>query len=314
MNTLNLNKENNETIKAKYVGELKGLLADARSKGLTVAIIKVPRYLFAIDKAYQTEERTERDLGYLINNFKREKLLPVCGVPHDEEGLIYLFDGSGRLEASGIVDERRGTHEYDYLECMVVLNAPTEPKARRKYEAEQYAFQNVGTKRVTPLQRHGAYECLEYPPVMVLNKMRDKYGFAYSKGSGKKIAGYLGSYSEAFEICKVLGEEGADYVFGVCQKAGLNLKANGYATYMLRALRDMYRLYPEYRKESAEYLSKWLRKYDPAKFKAKAVARYGMLDQKTACSLYLEDLLVDNMDFMHVREVDGKVVTMIKVA
>ena len=311
MNTLNLN---NETIKAKYVGELKGLLADARSKGLTVTIIKVPRYLFAIDTAYQTAERTERDLSYLINDFKKEKLLPVCGVPHYEEGLIYLFDGSGRLEASGIVDKIRGTHEYDYLECMVILNAPTEPNARRKYEAEMYAFQGNGSKRVTPLQKHGAYECMENQAVMTLNKMRDKYGFVYSKGSGRKTAGYLGSYSEAFNICKSLGENGADYIFGICQKAGFNLKANGYATYVLRALRDIYKLYPDHRKESAEYLSKWLRKYEPAVFKAKAVARYGMLDQRIACSLYLEDLLVDNIDFMHVREVEGKTVTMKKVA
>lgn len=308
-----MSNKNNVTVlsNASEIGELKGLLAPARDQGLTVAIVKLPRKLFAIDTAYQTEERTERDLHYLIKDFKKEKLLPVIGVPHDEEGKVYLVDGYGRWQAGEIIDKRNGTNEYEYMQCMVILNAPTEPEDRRIYEAEQYAFQNVGTSRVTPLQKHGAYTCMKYPAAVILNKMKEKYNFTLSKGSGQRTAGVLGSYSTAFEICKKHGEECADYIFDICEKAGFHIKGNGYSTYVLMALKDIWKYYPEQRERAAEYLASWLREREPAQFKAKAVARYGMLDHRTACSLYLEDLLVDNIDLQHVRSVDGKTVSMV---
>ena len=84
------------TYNSNDIGELRGLLASARSQGLKVAIIKIPVRLFAIDEKYQTSIRTNRSLKYLIDNFDDAKLLPVTGVPHDEEGKIYLVDGYGR--------------------------------------------------------------------------------------------------------------------------------------------------------------------------------------------------------------------------
>lgn len=80
-------------INVSNVSELRGLLSAARSTGEPVAIIKIPARLMAIDKRYQTELRTERDLGYLINNWDERKLLPLTVVPHDEEGLVYITDG-----------------------------------------------------------------------------------------------------------------------------------------------------------------------------------------------------------------------------
>ena len=167
-------------INTNEVGELKGLLASAREQGLPVAIIKIPVRLFAIDSAYQTPNRTERDLRYLVNNFDERKLLPVTGVPHDEEGKIYLVDGYGRWKASQLVDPVK----YETLSCMVILNAPMEPKARQKFEAEQYAYQNINVSKVRPIQKHGAMEVLEDSAVIAMNKMQKKYGFLYSKEKG----------------------------------------------------------------------------------------------------------------------------------
>lgn len=299
---------------ANEVGELKGLLAAAREKGQNVAIIRIPVRLFAIDEAYQTEERTNRNLSYLVNNFTKEKLLPVTGVPHDEEGKIYLTDGYGRWKASQMVDKNKGTNEYECLDCMVILNAPTDPEKRRMYEAEQYAFQNKNVSRVTPLQKHGAYECMKYPAALIINKMKEKYQFTFSKEKGQRTAGVLGSYSEVFETCKTYGEECADYIFDICQKSGFHIKSNGYSTYVIRSLKDIWKYYPENRKETSEYLSNWLREREPANFKAKAMSRYGMLDTRIACSLYLEDLLVDNIDLSHVRCVEGKSITILSRA
>lgn len=292
---------------ANEIGELKGLLASAREQGLRTAIIKIPVRLFAIDETYQTPIRTNRNLSYLISNFDDNKLLPVTGVPHNEEGKIYLVDGYGRWKASQIVDAEK----YKALECLVILNAPTEPRERQKFEAEQYAFQNIGTKRITPIEKQGAFYCMEYPAAITMEELRKKYGFTYVNEKGKRSAGVLGSYNEMFRVCEKYGQACADYILTVCEKARFNIKPNGYSTYVVIALRDIWRFYPEHREDTSSFLSKWLREYEPAKFKSKAVARYGMLDQRTACSLYLEDLVVDNIDLSHVRAVEGKLVTMI---
>lgn len=306
---------NNNTILTatvnENIGELRGLLAASRAQGLSVAILKIPVHLFAIDKAYQTIERTGRDLDYLVNDFKKEKLLPVTGVPHDEEGKIYLVDGYGRWKASQIVDERCGTNEYKYLDCMVILNAPTEPVARRKYEAEMYALQNKNVAKVTPLQKHGAYRCLENDTVFLMDKMKEKYGFLYNNEAGDRSVGIVKSYTEVFNICKNHKEACIDYIFDICRRSGFNMKTNGYAVYVIRTLKDVWRLYPDNREETSDFLSNWLRKIEPIQFKASATAKYGMLDYNMACSLYIEDLLVDNIGISHVRAVNGKSVKII---
>ena len=76
----------------------------------------------------------------------------------------------------------------------------------------------------------------------------------------------------------------------------------------------MYKLYPSNRKDIAQFLGSYLRKYDPIKLKANAVTRYSMLDCRTAMSLYIEDLCVDNIGLSHKRIVEGKSVTEIKSA
>lgn len=311
---MEIKKMNNTILTAtatENIGELRGLLAASRAQGLSVAILKVPVHLFEIDPTYQTEERTGRSLSYLANNFKKEKLLPVTGVPHDEEGKIYLVDGYGRWKASQIVDERCGTNEYKYLDCMVILNAPTEPVARRKYEAEMYAFQNQGIARVTALQQHGAYRCLEYDAVLLMDKMKEKYGFEYKAVQGRRNSGVIGSYSELFSICRIHKEPCVEYIFDTCRKAGFHIKANGYAVYVMRGLKDIWRFYPNHRQETSALLANHLRFLDPVQFKANAVTKYGLLDYKTACSLHLEDIVVESLNVAHARKVNGKDVTVV---
>lgn len=292
---------------ANDIGELRGLLASARSQGSKVAIIKIPVRLFAVDEKYQTSIRTNRSLKYLIDNFDDAKLLPVTGVPHDEEGKIYLVDGYGRWQASQIVDPVK----YEYLECLVILSAPTELEERRKFEAEQYAFQNKAVAKMTAIQKHGAYEVMGNPTALAIDELMEKYDFTFVSEQGNRSAGILGSYSSLWDIVKVYGKECGDYIFDLLRKAGFNKKSNGYSKYMLRALKDIYKYYPENRTEAKEYLSSWLRKRDSTQVKSEAVSSYPMLDYVTACSLYLEDLLVENLELNHVRTVDGKKVKLL---
>lgn len=297
-------------INMNEVGELKGLLANAREMGLPVAIIRIPVRLFAIDPMYQTPNRTERDLRYLVSNFDERKLLPVTGVPHDEEGKIYLVDGYGRWQASQQVDPKK----YETLPCMVILNAPTEKRERQKFEAEQYAYQNKNVAKVKPIQKHGALEILGDPAILAINKMKEKYNFSYSRDAGQRELGVLGSYAQTYKIAKNQGINCLDYIFYICQESGFDRKKNGYSSNVINALKDMYKLYPENREETAKFLSSHLRKMDPAKLKANAVSQYLLIDFRMATSLYLEDLITENLKLAHKRKVEGKVVTEIRSA
>lgn len=286
------------------VDELKGLLTMARSQGLNRIIIKVPVRLLAIDTRYQVDIRTKRHLGYLVNNWDERKLLPLVGVPHDEEGIIALVDGMGRTKASQIVDPQK----YEYMECMVLLDYPSDQEDRLRFEAELFAHQNKDVAKLSLVQKHGALRCLDDKAILIMDKMKDKYGFEYIYNPGKRRAGVIGSYSELYHTCKLKGEECISYIFDIIKNSAFDRKQDGYAVYVVRSLRDAWTYYPENRNETLEFLSEYLRKYEPSKFKADAVSKYKMLDYKTAVSLHVEDLIVESFNVDHVRETDGHII------
>lgn len=303
--TANITKVVDNVAKVKAdpanVSELRGLLAEAKRSSADVAIIKIPARLLAIDESYQTPLRTERDLGYLINNWDERKLLPLIVVPHEEVGLCFITDGQGRWKASQFINEKK----YEYLTCLVILNAPKDPVERRKFEAEQYVYQNKNVAKITPLQKHGGLRILGDPAVHGLDKMKDKYGFTYTYTKGQREHGVLGSYTEAIEICKTRGIDCLDYIFEICARSGFDRKSNGYSSYVLRMLRDVWTLYANNRYDTKEFLSDYLRDYEPNTFKAQAVTKYPMLEIRTACSLYVEDLVVEHLELKQSREISG---------
>lgn len=293
------------------VGKLEGLTKMYRDAGMNVAIIRIPVELLEIDTRYQIDERTERDLNYLVNNWDERKLLPLVGVPHWKEGKVYIVDGYGRWIASQIVNKEK----YVDLMVLLLLDAPQKPAERLAYEAELYAFQNVGVKNVTAVQKHGALMVLHDPATETLERMQKKYGFQYTYKQGNREASVLGSYTEALSLCKLDHGKAAEYVFNICEAAGFDRKTNGYSTYVLRGLRDIYKLYANNRVDTESLFSKELRKISPAILKAKAVTKYPYLEFKTAISLYLEDEVVEKLGLSQSREiVNNKLVPINKPA
>ena len=63
------------------------------------ALCDIPIDLMTIDPLYQTEERTERSLKKLIDNWDENKLEPVTIVPHEEVGMFFIVNGYGRWTA-----------------------------------------------------------------------------------------------------------------------------------------------------------------------------------------------------------------------
>lgn len=288
------------------VERLKGMLKEAIDQKKTAVIIRIPVEMLDIDESYQIEERTARSLTYLVSKWDDNKCLPLSGVPHWEEGKVYLFDGYGRWIGSQMIKKPKKE-----LDVMVILNAPKRHNERREYEAKMYAFQNAQVAKMTALQKHGAMLILHDEATEVLEEMRCKYKFEYSAIKGNRGASILGSYTEALTICKK-GKNAANFVFGICKKAGFDRKANGYSTYIMRSLKDIWCLYPDNRDEISNTIIKYLRKIDPVFLKSEAVVKYPLLDYKTATSLYLEDIIVRDMNETHKRTVEnGKVVTVI---
>ena len=284
------------------VSELKGLLKAAVDAKMNAVIVRIPVELLEIDESYQIPERTARSLEYLTKNWDDNKLLPLSGVPHWEEGKVYLFDGFGRWIGSQLIKNPK-----DDLQVMVILNAPTDPKERRLYEAKMYAFQNVGTARMTAVQKHGAMLLMHDKATIILEAMKKKYDFEYVANKGNRSASVLGSYTEALAMCRQ-GEDLAEFIFRICKKAGFDRKSNGYSTYVMRALRDLYKLYPEYRTDVEKTMVKYMRKIEPVFLKSEAVVQYPLVDYKIACSLFLEDIVVRELNAKHKRKIEnGKV-------
>lgn len=281
------------------ISMLKGLLKQYVDAGAKIVIIRIPVEMMEIDTRYQTDVRTERDLHYLTSNWDERKLLPLIGVPHWEEGKVYIVDGYGRWIASQIVDAEK----YKDLEVMVLLNAPEDKEERLMFEAELYAFQNNQVAKMTAIQKHGAMLLLHDPATEKLESLKKAYGFEYVANKGNREASVLGSYTETLNLCKLDHGAAANYVFNILDKAGFDRKPNGYATYMIRSLRDAYRLYANNREDTSELLIRELRETTPVILKASAVAKYPMLEFKTACSLYVEDMIVSELGLEHTREI-----------
>ena len=296
-------------ISAKNIGELKGLLATAKANGNSVAIIKVPVYMMAIDESYQTVDRTARKLNYLTSRWDERKIGVLTVVPHEDEGLCYIVDGFGRWQASQIVDKEKYTH----LDCAVLLNAPDDPTERRKFEAELFANQNRDVAKLKPVDKHGAMQVLEDQVALALDDLQGKYGFTIGKRKyhGENATGMTinNVYQKLYEGMKAQGVGLGEWYFDICKRSGFANKTYGYTRYTYIALKDMYVSYPDKRNEIAEILINYFRPITPQEFKAEAVTRYPKLDSVTACSVYVEDIITEHLDVEHIREiVDGKTI------
>ena len=264
------------------------------------ALYEIPTDLMTVDKLYQTDERTQRSLKKLIDNWDENKLEPITVVPHEEEGFFYIVNGYGRWTASKHLPEKK-----DYLSAIVLLGLSKEENKRRIQEAELYAYQNRDCSKMTPIQNHGALKIIGEPSVVLFEKLKDKYGFdfGFGKSTSKKI-NTIGSYSETLNMIKARDERCFDFVFSTLIACGFDKKTNGYATYVLRAMRDIYDNYGD-GKDIVKAIVKILRGSTPEQFKSFAITKYPNLEYRSACTMYLEDELCRVTDKKNKRKIYG---------
>ena len=248
------------------------------------ALYEVPVDLLTIDPLYQTDERTQRSLKKLIDNWDENKLEPITIVPHEEEGMFYIVNGYGRWTASQHLPTPK-----KYLCSIVLLGLSKDADKRRVQEAELYAYQNRDCSKMTPIQNHGALKIIGEPSVVLFEKLRDKYNFdfGFGKKTSKKI-NTIGSYSETLNMIKARDEKCFDFIFSTLIACGFDKKVNGYSTYVLRAMRDIYDNYGD-KKEIVGAIVEILRGITPEQFKSDAITKYPNLEYRSACTMYLED-------------------------
>lgn len=247
----------------------------------------VPLACCFVDSRYQ-RMRTHKHLNRLKNKWDERKLTPIILVPHPEEFRFAVVDGQGRC----LVAPEKG---IDRLNAIILMDAPEDLDERLKFEAEYFIGQNSEVENVKPLEKHLSRVIIGDSAAVSLDKLLNKYGIKFVATKGNREESVLGSYTDTYSIVKVHGEKCLDFIFSIIDNAGWNKEINGYATFVMRSLRETWVAHPNDRKEIHRFLSKELRQIDPALFSAEAKAKYPKRDHRVSCVLYVEDLVCDGL-------------------
>lgn len=271
------------------VANIKPLMTVGKGKNQRVITgsAVVPLSLCYVDSRYQGM-RTHKHLNRLRNRWDERKLTPIILVLHPEEYRLAVVDGQGRIIVAG----EKG---MDRLNAIILMDAPEDPEERLKFEAEYFIGQDSEVENVKPLEKHLSRVIIGDSAAVSLDKLLNKYGIKFVATKGNREESVLGSYTDTYSIVKVHGEKCLDFIFSIIDNAGWNKETNGYATFVMRSLRETWIAHPNDRKEIHRFLSKELRQIDPALFSAEAKAKYPKRDHRVSCVLYVEDLVCDGL-------------------
>ena len=260
--------------------------------------VAVPLSCCYVDERYQGM-RAHKRLNRLRSRWDVRKLTPITLVPHPEEYRFAIVDGQGRY----IVAPEKG---LDVLNAIVLMDAPDDPDERLKFEAEYFIGQDSEVENVKPLEKHLSRVIIGDEPATILENLLNGYGIKFVATKGNREESVLGSYTDTYSIAKVHGEKCLDFIFSIIENAGWNKEANGYATFVMRALREIWTAHPNERKDIHEYLSNELRQIDPYLFSANAKTKYPKRDHRVSCVLYTEDMVCDGLGIEKKIYIDGE--------
>lgn len=247
----------------------------------------IPLSLLFVDPRYQ-ELRTHDQIKKLRDNWDVRKLAPITLVPHYEECRFAVVDGQARFR----VAKEKG---YPSLQAIVLMDAPEDLNERLVFEAEYFIGQDTETEKVKPVEKHLARVIINDKPAVIVDKMLKKYSIQVMKKKGQREASVLGSYIDTYDIAKTHGEKCLDFVFSIITEAGWDRERNGYATFVVRSLRDIWVAHPLYREGIHQMLSDTLRGLSPTLFRANALTSYPVRECRIACVLHMEDIVCDQL-------------------
>lgn len=294
---------NNETRRIEQFNDIMANVIPMMTKGkgktlhTITGVANVPLSLCFVDPRYQGM-RTHKHIKRLENKWDERKLSNITLVPHPEDHCFAIVDGQGRY----IVAPKKG---LDRLYATILMDAPEDPVERLKFEAEYFIGQDSEVENVKPLEKHLARVIIGDESATVIDKLCKKYGITFVSTKGQRDESILGSYTDTYSIAKVHGEKCLDFIFSIISNAGWNKEANGYATFVMRALRDIWTAHPNDRVLIHSFLSDELRELDPGLFSSNARARYPKRDHRVSCVLYVEDMVCNGLGINKMIYVDG---------
>lgn len=302
--TIRATKEKKNVVKTDAIQEntfnavLHNLHPFAYEKGVPIICSAcIPLTTLYVDERYQGL-RKHKSLRRLKNRWDTKKLGPITVVPHPDEYRFAIVDGQGRF----LVAKELG---YKELQAIVLMGAPDDEIERLKFEAECFIGQDTEVERVKPLEKHLARVIIGDEPALIIDKMLKKYHIKAMAYGGCRRSEVLGSYTDTYAIAKVHGEYCLDFIFGIIHNAGWNQEPNGYATFVVRSLKEVWVAHPLDREKMFKFLSDELREQDPSLFSSNGRSQYPKRDHRTACILYLEDILCEKLKLPRKIYADG---------
>ena len=265
------------------------MITEGKGKNLRTitATANVPLSCCFVDSRYQGM-RKHNQLRKLEKHFDKRKLAPITLVPHYEEHRFAIVDGQGRSK----VAPKKG---MDRLFATILMDAPEDPQERLKFEAEYFIGQDSEVEQVKPLEKHLARVIIGDPAATNLDTLLNKYKIKFCATSGKRKESILGSYPFTYGIINTHGEKCLDYIFSVIKEAGWNHEPNGYSTYVMGAIKEMWCEHENDRDRIYDFVSEKFRQITPVVFKADALSTYPIRDPRPACQLYLEDMVCEGL-------------------
>ena len=239
-----------------------------------------------------------KKIKQLEEKWDERKLSNITLVPHPEEHRFAIVDGQGRF----LVAPKKG---LDKLFATILLDAPENPEERLKFEAEYFIGQDSEVENVKPLEKHPARVIIVDDAATKLENLLKKYRIKFVGTKGNREESVLGSYTDTYSIVKAHGEKCLDFIFSIISNAGWDKESNGYATFVIRSLKDIWIAHPNDRNKIHEFLSEKLREIDPGSFSSDAKARYPKRDHRISCVLYTEDLVCDELGIKKRIYIDG---------
>lgn len=273
------------------------MVGKGKDRKMVTATATVPLSLCFVDHRYQGM-RAHKNLNKLINHWDVRKLSPIVVVPHPEEYRWAIADGQGRF----LVAPMKG---MDRLTATILMDAPEDPDERLKFEAEYFIGQDTEVENVRDYEKHPARVLIGDDAAVTLEKILKKYGVRFVSTRGSRRESVLGSYKDTYAIAKNHGEKCLDFIFSIVENAGWNKESNGYATFVMKSLKESWVAHPEDRDAIHKYLSTNLRYMDPALFSARAKVRYPNRDSRINCVLFMEDMVCDGLSIEKKIYADG---------
>ena len=291
-------KEERKNLFNSIMENIKPLEVDENGKAIT-ASARIPLSLLFLDERYQRKHK-ESGVKKLYKNWDVRKLAPILVAPHFDEFVFSLIDGNNRTSVMKMLDISSAT-------ATIMMQTPTDDKERLKFECEIFADQDSESEKVKLVEKHNSNVIRGDKAATIIQKLVEEYNVAFVETKGNRDSAILGSYAETYSIAKTEnGDKILEFIFSIIQNAGWHDEANGYATYIFRALKSAWLAHSDERENIHKYLSEELRQYDPELFGASARAKYPKRDYRSACVLYTEDLICDGLNIQRKIYKDGE--------